>query len=207
MLLFFIGIGVLVIIGLIWAISSGTPKTAGDGSFDDTDSPRKGAENGELVIHMFEDFQCPACRSAGSGVRHAISTYGDRVTFIWKDFPLQTIHPNALSAANAARCAQEQGKFWEYHDRLFDDQPSWSQLPDTTQKFTDYASALALDVDAWASCYGERRFQGNVLRDVREGDALGLNGTPSFFVGDQLISRVMSATEWDQVLQAALTFE
>ncbi len=207
--LLLIVLAALVVIGIAWAISSGSSNgdTVDSSVFNDADSPMIGAENGELVVHVFEDFQCPACRSAEVGFRHAVEKYGDRVTFVWKDFPLQSIHQNALNGANAARCAQEQGKFWEYHDRLYDDQSAWSDLSDPTQKFKDYANALSMDVDAWSSCFDERRYQGNVLRDVREAQDLRLTGTPTVFIGDTVISRVMSVSEWDQLIEAALTSE
>jgi len=205
-LLVSIVVGVLVVFGLIWAISSGSSNgTVTPNTFNDEKSPRIGAENPELVIHVFEDFECPACRSAEIGFRHALQAYGDRVQFVWKDFPLQSIHRNALNASNAARCAQEQGKFWEYHDRLYDDQPTWAELPDPTTTFKNYASALALDVDAWSSCYSERRYQADVLNDVREAESLQLNGTPTSFIGEKVISQVLSPSNWDTEIQSALT--
>ncbi|MCR4278658.1 MAG: DsbA family protein [bacterium] len=205
-LLVSIVLGVFIVFGLIWAVSSGSSNGSGTpGTFNDEKSPRIGAENPELVIHVFEDFECPACRSAEVGFRHALKTYGDRVQFVWKDFPLQSIHRNALSGANAARCAQEQGKFWEFHDRLYDDQPTWGELPDPTTTFTNYASALALDVDAWSSCYSERRYQADVLSDVSEANGLRLNGTPTSFIGDKVFSQVLSPSDWDREIQSALT--
>lgn len=205
-LLFIIAIGILVIFGLIWAVTSGSTETdVAVGEFTDAASPKIGAEHGALTVHLFEDYQCPACRSAEAGFRYAVQTYGDRVTFVWKDFPLVSIHANAVPAANAARCANEQGKFWEYHDRLYDDQSAWSELPNPSAQFANYASALGLDTEAFASCYAERRYDADVRADLRDAERLRLNSTPTAFIGDQKFSGVLSPEQWDRAIQDAFS--
>ncbi|MFA5935681.1 MAG: thioredoxin domain-containing protein [Patescibacteria group bacterium] len=195
-------LGVLIVFGLVWAVSSG-PSAAVARSFNDQNDPAKGAES-DKIVRIFGDIQCPACRSAEAGVKYAMQKYGDKVRFIWNDFPLQSIHPNALPAANAARCAEAQGKFWEMHDKLYEEQPTWEALPNPSQKFADFANAVGLNVDTFKTCIDKREHQSLIMDDLREGERNGVNGTPTFFFGDLLVSGILTNAEWDQRIQVML---
>jgi len=111
-------VAVLIFLGLIWAVLSvpndggTTPLPSGQVSFNDENDPSIGPDDAKVVVRLFEDLECPACKAAEPGVSYAIEKYSDRVRFIWNDFPLDSIHRNARAGANAARCAEEQGKFW-----------------------------------------------------------------------------------------------
>jgi protein-disulfide isomerase len=91
------------------------------------DAPVRGT--GKVTIVEFSDFQCPFCQRAVSTVNQVLNTYKGKVTLIYKHYPIPSLHPNATMAANASECAREQGKFWEYHDILFNTQTAWSSLP------------------------------------------------------------------------------
>jgi protein-disulfide isomerase len=195
-------LGVLIIGGLIWAIASG-PGPVPPRVFNDTNDPVFGADT-EKVVRIFGDFQCPACRAAESGVTYALETYKDKVRFIWNDFPLQSIHPNALLAANAARCAEAQGKFWEYHDRLYGDQPSWDNLSNPAQKFKDYANALGLQTESFSTCLDKQEHQQKIMDDLSEGERNGVNATPYFFVGNTPVVGILTNADWDKNIQAYL---
>lgn len=201
-----IGLGVLILGGLIWAVAAG-PATGGSGglvSFNDDNDPAVGPAEATVIVRIFGDFQCPACRAAEEGVRYAKKTYGDKVRFVWNDFPLQSIHPNALPAANAARCAEAQGKFWEYHDKLYDDQASWDTQSSPRQKFIDYANALELKKDEFESCLDDKTHQNKVMDDLSEGLRNGVNGTPTFFIGNSRVVGPMTNDVWDREIQARL---
>jgi len=195
-------LGIAIIGGLVWAIASG-PGPVPPKVFDDKNDPVFGADT-DKIVRIFGDFQCPACRAAESGVKYALEKYKDKVRFIWNDFPLQSIHPNALPAANAARCAEAQGKFWEYHDRLYADQPSWESLSNPTQKFKDYANALGLQNDAFATCLDKREHQQKIMADLSEGERNGVNATPSFFVGNTPVVGILTNADWDTNIQKLL---
>jgi protein-disulfide isomerase len=152
---------------------------------------------------MYGDFQCPACRSAEPGVKYAIDTYRDRVRFVWKDFPLSQIHPNAELAANAARCAETQGKFWEYHDALYASQPEWADERDPSQKFAAYAKDVGLNTDAFSSCLSAREQKAKVGADVAEGFHNSVDATPTFFINNRRYFG-MSPSEWATQLDQAL---
>lgn len=195
-------LGILIVGGLVWAIASG-PGTPQARAFNDQNDPRYGAETGKIV-RIFGDFQCPACRAAEAAVLAAREKYKDQVTFIWNDFPLQSIHPNALPAANAARCAEAQGKFWEYHDKLYSDQPDWENVRDPAQKFKDYANAIGLQAEPFASCIDKREHQSKIMDDLNEGQRVGVNATPTFYFGDVQAVGILSTQDWDSKIQALL---
>ena len=200
-----LGLGALILVGLIWAVASGPgPTSNGSVSFDDANDPAIGSASSTVTVRVFGDFQCPACRAAEPGFNYAKNKYGDRVKFIWNDFPLQAIHLNALPAANAARCAEAQGKFWEYHDKLYSDQPTWSALASPTEKFLAYADALGLKQDDFAKCVSEKTYESKIIADLQEGTRNRVNSTPSFFINDTLIASVLENDRWDQEISARL---
>lgn len=199
---------VLIFAGLVWAIvaaPSGTgPVSSENVSFTDSSStPFVGLENSPVVVRMYSDFQCPACKSAEPGVRAAIEKYKDRVKFVWKDFPLITVHQNARAAANVARCSQDQGKFWEMHDLLYSKQEIWSPQPDPRASFEEYAAQLKLDVTSFATCLDAKKNDDKIMADEAEGTKNGVNATPTFYVNKtQYVG--MPAEQWSTVLDAAL---
>jgi len=129
---FLIGAGILLVFifgGLGWAILSdvkGSQSVVDSSvSFDDNQNPSFGPADAKVTVRIYSDFQCPACRVAEQALEPIRLEYQDRVRFIWNDMPLIQIHPNTKSAALAGRCANEQGKFWEYADQLFATQDAW----------------------------------------------------------------------------------
>lgn len=136
---------------------------------------------GRVAIVEFTDFQCPFCgqhaRQVLPEITKTLVSSGD-ATYIAMHFPLEGIHPNALKAAQAAECAAKQGKFWEMHDRLFTG-------PDATAstELRKHASALGLDLSGFDTCLASGQIEAKVRNDVKFGAKLGVNGTPSFFLG------------------------
>lgn len=205
-----VAVAVLIFAGLVWAIMSAPSDSVtynGTGenvSFEDEGAMFRGNSDAKVVVHVYSDFQCPACRAAEGGLNYAITKFGDRVKFVWKDFPLMSIHPNARPAANAAWCANEQGKYWEYHSLLFSEQASWANLPNASDSFRAYASRLGLETEAFGTCYEARRHDARVMAGVQEGNANRVNATPTVFVQG---TRQMGLDQagWDRVLTAALS--
>jgi protein-disulfide isomerase len=103
------------------------------------------------------------------------------VQYVFKDFPLTQIHPEALKASEAARCAMDQGAFLEMHDTIFNRQQEWGGS-DPVEVFTGYAGELGLDTDAFGECLSSGQHEAAVIADLQEGVALGVTGTPSFFI-------------------------
>lgn len=207
---FVIGIvilGVLLLGGMVWAILSAPSAPSGAAgedanlSFSDANDPALGPEDAPVTVRIFGDLECPACKAAEPGVTHLRRDYADTVRLVWNDFPLPpTVHPHAREAANAARCAEEQGKFWEMHDALYDAQASWASSRNLTEDFVALGRKIGLDEDAFRACYGEKRYDGKVTDDMSEGRANAVDSTPTFFVNNTRVVGVRSSADWDQIL-------
>lgn len=136
----------------------------------------RGAADAPVTILEFSDYQCPFCKGAQPVLERILAEFPGKVRVVFKDFPLD-FHEGARPAAEAARCAGASGRYWDYHDLLFLAQPAFSR-----DELIRYADRVGLDRTAFSLCLDARRFGGAVEADVAEGRALGVSGTPTFFV-------------------------
>jgi protein-disulfide isomerase len=141
---------------------------------------KKGPADAKVLIVEFSDFQCPACRFAEIPIRQTSNVYAGKFRFIFKHFPLRA-HEWAKPAAAAAECAGRQGKFWEYHDRLYDQQEAWSNTK-ADDFFTTYAKDLKLDMPAWEACRQDPAVAAVVAADAKDGENAWVGSTPTFFI-------------------------
>jgi protein-disulfide isomerase len=145
-------------------------------------SPSKGPKTAPIEMIEFSDFQCPFCLRADPTVQEVLKTYGDKIRFVYRHYPLPN-HPAARPAAEAAACANEQGKFWPYHDLLF---ANPSKLSDADLK--QHASTLGLNTAQFNSCVDTHKPKGLIDADVKAGEEAGVNGTPAFYINGRMIS-------------------
>ena len=144
------------------------------------------------TIIEFSDFQCPFCaRFYTQTLPLILEEYIEqgKVKLVFRDFPIQSIHPNALPASVAAECANDQGKFREMHDILFEKQNEWNKL-ETTEAlyvFSEYASSMQLDQKTFDSCLTSGKHIPEIQNDLNDGRDYGVTGTPGFFVGNEKI--------------------
>jgi len=151
-------------------------------SISDSDM-KVGSQDAKVKIVEFSDFQCPFCKALHTTMKKVLSDYGDKILFVFKEFPLP-IHPQAPSAALASECANEQGKFLPYADKLFDSQTDWGKSTGT-QKFKTYAAQLGLNATQFNQCLDDKKYQSKVDADLAEGKNFGLSGTPGTFINNQ----------------------
>jgi protein-disulfide isomerase len=150
-----------------------------------------GTDNAPVELHEFADFQCPACAQFSTFVHPLIK---ERLVdtgvlrLVRYDFPLINNHPHAFLAARAGRCADEGGRFWEFHDVVYGRQPTWSIQRDPSAEFVSYAGLVGLNADAFEECLDSDRHAEEVTRNLRLGESLGVNGTPSFMLNGQRAS-------------------
>lgn len=144
--------------------------------------PYVGGINASVTVVEFSDFQCPACRAGEPTVKQLITLYGDKIKFVYKNFPLP-MHQYGEIAAEAGECANEQGKFWEYHDKLFDNQAEWAMQGQS--KLKDYAKDLGLDTGKFNTCLDTGAMKAKVAEDTAEGERVGMQGTPTFFINGE----------------------
>ncbi len=162
------------------------------------DDPYKGSFDAPVTLIEFSDFQCPYCRSVQSVLKRLMSTYEGRLKIVYRDFPLRRIHPEAQKAAEAAQCANEQGQFWTYHDRLF-------EATDLgIEHLNRYAVELGLDDTLFSACLDSGRYYQEVQDDMDDAIAVGVNAAPSFFVNGLLINGAVSYERFVQMIDLAL---
>ena len=157
--------------------------------------PIIGNADAPITIIEFSDFQCPFCaRFHTQTLPSILEEYVEqgKVKLVFRDFPIQSIHPNALPASVAAECANEQGKFKEMHDILFEKQNEWNKLEtsNTLSTFSQYASNMQLNQDEFDSCLTSGKYIEEIKNDLNDGREYGVSGTPGFFVGNDQIGYV-----------------
>jgi protein-disulfide isomerase len=149
----------------------------------DANDPALGRASAPVTLVEFSDFQCPFCQRVAPTMKRLRETYGDKLRIVWKDFPLTQIHPQAFKAGEAAHCAGDQGKYWEYHDTLFANQQQLS--PEELKK---HAADLGLDAAAFGTCLDTSKYGERVRNGVAEGTRLGVNSTPTIYVNGRMLS-------------------
>ena len=157
--------------------------------------PIRGDLNASFSIIEFGDFQCAACAEVEPLLRKVLDQYPGRVKLVWKDAPNSRLHPLAQRAAEAAHCAGEQGKFWEYHDRLLDQGQS---LTETGLSLA--ARELGLNGSSFAECLESGRATELVTRSLNEALLLRVDATPYFFLGESRISGAVNEEELKKML-------
>jgi protein-disulfide isomerase len=164
---------------LLWGASSTSAEGAIGAAFNPVgDDPAFGPEDAPVTIVEFSDYQCPYCIMWHEQVYHQlISNYGNKIRFVYRDFPLTQIHPGAEPSAEAADCANEQDKYWEYHDALFS-----GNYDLTRDGFLKIASDLGMDTQAFTTCIDSGKYASEVQSDLQDGSSIGVQSTPTFFI-------------------------
>jgi protein-disulfide isomerase len=160
---------------------------------------RRGNPYARVQIVEFSDFQCPYCRRAQPVLAAVLAKYGDKVNHSFRDFPLRDIHPRAQQAAEAARCAADQGKFWEYHKLLYD---NFGQL--SRDNLTAHAQSLQLDAVAFTACLDGQKYAEEVENDFQLGLRSGVSSTPNFFVNGIAVVGAQPQSAFERVIDAEL---
>lgn len=188
---FYIMLGVLAVAGIAFLVRSTSgsrqPPLTSETTAPLAAGPRGitvGPDSAPVEVMEFSDFECPWCgqyaRIQLPDVRQRLLPTG-KVKWRFVNFPLQG-HQKSPYAHLAGACANEQGKFWEMHDAIYDHQEEWVSASDPLKRLAQYASQIGLDMGRYGSCVSERRAWGHVLADKALGDSLGINGTPTFFI-------------------------
>jgi len=162
-------------------------------------APFKGGEKAGVTIVEFSDFHCPFCKRVIATLGQLETRYGDKIKLVFRDFPIESLHPGATKAHEAARCANEQGKFWPYHDKLFAAAPNSSP-----EFFKGLAKEVGLDAGAFETCLGSGKFADAIKKDIEEGNRVGVGGTPAFFINGRLISGAQPLETFTRVIDDEL---
>ena len=165
---------------------------------DTEGDPAKGEEDAPVTIVEFADFRCGYCRRfIEQTITPLLDTYGQNVRFVYRDYPI--LGNDSVSAAFAGECAAQQDKFWEFHDLLYANQDNL-----TTEAFTQYATDLEMDVDAFLVCLDSDEAAAMVQRDYEAGQTLGVSGTPTFFINGKMLVGAQPYQAFAQIIDEEL---
>jgi protein-disulfide isomerase len=164
------------------------------------EGPSRGVTGAPVTIVEFEDFQCPFCKKVHDTVEQVLVRYKDKVRIVHRDFPLESLHPAAWKAHEAARCAEKQGKFWQYRDVLYANAPHA-----TPEELSKYAGQVGIDVPAFRQCLDSGESKAIVKRDEDEGNRLGIEGTPTFFINGRLLSGEHPEADFARIIDGELS--
>jgi protein-disulfide isomerase len=183
-----IGIVVVAVVGLIGLFvlnNKSAPPTTSDASKVQGSELHKTGTGTKVTLVEFGDYECPACGEAEPSVEKLLTNYSTKITFVFRNYPLP-IHPNAPAAAEAAEAANAQGQFWQMHNKLYAEQATWgdASASDALNDFVSYAQGLGLDTTKFRSDVTSNAYASIINADKADGDALSLQGTPSFFINN-----------------------
>jgi protein-disulfide isomerase len=162
-------------------------------------APARGGAKAPVTIVEFSDFHCPFCKRVLPTLKELEAKYGDKVKLVFRDYPLDQLHPGARKAHEAARCAGEQGKFWEFHDALFA-----GEADSGAQRLKTYAKQVGIDVAKFDQCVAGGKHKELVQKDVDEGARLGVTGTPAFFINGELVSGAQPLENFARIIDREL---
>lgn len=161
-----------------------------------------GPADAPITIVEFSDYQCPYCRRWHEQVYEPLlAAYPGKIRFVYRHLPLESIHPDAIPAAEAAMCAGEQDAFWQFHEKLFSSEPLGNQI------YIQYAQDLGLDLNTFETCVTDRKYQQDVATDVSFAVDLGIRSTPTFFINGLAIVGAQPLDVFKQVIDKELAGE
>jgi len=173
------------------------------------DDPMLGSADAKVLIIEFGDYQCPSCRMFWKDIEPRLKKeYFDtgKAKLVFRDFPLMQIHPEALLSAMAVDCARDQNKYWEFHDKVFREQ--YNKGDDVIRMkpadLKKWAKDIKLDSAAFDQCLDSEKYKGEVLKDRADGEAAGVQGTPTFFINGRVMGGAQQYPEYRKVIEELL---
>jgi protein-disulfide isomerase len=201
---------ILGIVGIIFAFKPGggssSQPTLSVNTVASSDQT-KGNKEAKLILIEYSDFQCPACGRYYFLLKQLNQEYGDQIQFVYRHFPLKRIHLYAQLAAQATEAAGKQGKFWEMHDLIFENQKEWSEQKNAKKTLIEYAKSLNLDVDKFKSDLGSKEVKNKVQADYQSGVKAGVDSTPTLFLNGKKLPNPKSYSELKNIIQQAISNE
>lgn len=182
------------------ALAAAVASTNGTADVLTSDDPSMGNEDALITIVEFADFGCPYSQEVSYTARSLALEFKDHVRYVYRDFPITDIHPEASAAAEAGECAQDQGMFWEFHDKVYQDQNNL-----TRDRFIQHARSLNMNVGLFTSCIDKRVHKAEVEEDYAQGLAAGVNATPTFFINGNRIVGSIPPQVFRRIIEETIT--
>ncbi len=207
-----LGVIAAIVIGAgIWLAVSSAPKPLGVGQAIDpkalirTHSRMTGKIDSTVTLVEFGDYQCPACGAAHPVIKQLLKDYeGKSINFVFRNFPLP-MHGNAFLAAEAAESAGKQNKFWEMHDKLYENQNQWAESTTAKDIFISYAGDIGLNTDQFTQDLNRRSFQDIINKDMEDGNKLGVDATPTFYLNGEKWTKGYKLDEFKKAIDGLLS--
>lgn len=202
-----IWVGVIVIItASIWGLISLVNSPAPASTISNLPSVSKedittGPKDAKVTLVEYADFQCPACAAYHPLVKQLLAEFPKDIYFVYRFFPLTNIHQNALLASQAGFAANLQGKFWQMHDLLYENQKSWATEGNALDIFISYAEKIKLDMDKFKKDITSNKAKKFVEGELNQGISIGVNSTPTFFINGKQIQNPRSYDEFRKLVQ------
>lgn len=206
----FLAVVIVVILAFVGYFAfSGSKSSDNKGGKSSTSkgSPTEHVEGkGQTGIKLVEygDYQCPFCEQYYPIAKQVAAEFNDQIYFQFRNFPLVNIHQNAFAGARAAEAAALQGKFWQMHDTLYENQKQWSESSNPNQYFKQYAQQLGLNVSRFDKDYSSNKVNDSINADMAEGNKLGIQGTPTFFLDGKKIEVNADISSFETQIKAAI---
>ncbi len=162
------------------------------------DDASKGSKSAKVTVVEFTEFQCPFCKRASGNYDSIVKTYGDKVRYVFKHFPLP-MHERAHKASEAAQCMNDQGKFFEYHDKLFANNTAL-----TDADFSKYVTEVGGDVVKFEDCFKKEKYKAKVDKDMADAQKYGVSGAPTYFINGNMVVGAVSFDELKQTIDSAM---
>jgi len=206
--IFFIGIIVVVLgaLGGLFLLSNKPAKVVDTNSLVRENNYFLGPKGAKVVLIEFGDFQCPACKATEGALRQVREEYKDKIKFVFKHFPLPS-HNHAMITARAAEAAGVQGKFWEMHDLIYDNQENWSVQANSKDLLIGYAKKLGLDVEKFKKDLESDKINEIINTDKSDGLDVEVSATPTFFLNGEKIVGGLSFSEFKKKIEQMLAKE
>lgn len=162
------------------------------------DDPFIGPKDAKITLIEFSDFECPYCQKVVPTMKELAKTYGDKIKIVFRNFPLD-FHPNAKTAALASECADDQGKFWPYHDKLFENQKKLD-----LESLKSYAKELGFNTSEFNKCLDSKKYEAEVAKDAQDGQNASVSGTPTFFINGRKVEGAQPIDQFKKVIEEEL---
>jgi protein-disulfide isomerase len=207
---FFVGVLILIAVifgGVLLHDRKANPNTSDTSSnSQNATNHTEGSDKSGVVLIEYGDFQCPACGQYYPVVKELVDKYKDQITFQYRNFPLTQLHPNAFAAHRAAEAADKQGKFWEMHAKLYENQDQWSNASagSVASFFESYATELGLDMNKFKQDVPSQEVNAKINADIKEGQKLGATGTPTFVLDGVKIDNPRSLEDFSKLIDDAI---
>ncbi|MGZ4133627.1 MAG: DsbA family protein [Tumebacillaceae bacterium] len=178
------------------------PKEPSPISVDISNAPSTGNQNAKITLVEFTDFECDFCKASQPTIHAVLQKYDGKIKHVVRNYPISSLHSGAVNAAMGSLCANDQNKYWEFFDQLFEKSNGGGSLTNTVLKET--ANALGMNQDTFSTCLDSKKYIDRIQKDYEDGSSYGITGTPTFFINGHILTGNQSIEEFSKIIDEEL---